>query len=541
MLDATKAMVPLEARTASSAHCCLNLEADMKASVSSSEAHRANESTIAEVSLYDFEAESAIFEMEEVHAEILDVFQRSTQKPPLLQEDKKQNSLHDKEFESPSCLKTTDMTVAEGSYGSVLDESSNTSRPRRSDSQDRWLNEAVHFFEALGSTPPSHTNGLLQTIIDDDDRSQMDEEEGVLEIHVPQDSLLSSTAKSCVGLSRTCDFLFPRSSRQPRHVQKRSKDINPVIIFHKLPSLQRTQSYIYQGIQSNPPEITIRGISRGNYSQLHRKAWLEVADPYHRYGKNLRLYYHHWGALGYPTNRFFDWLDGIGAARGGARPELAACPREQLDTDTVLYITDPTVTQRYAVKLECDCSSGIGLARVTDMEGRLIQTGVEGWIFVLRDNVLYGAPKVVSIAEGAHSKQRFHHSSFFGGKAVSAAGIFVTDSGGILTHVFPHSGHYRPGEADLQRMLFFLYQHGLDLKAIQVDTQQLVHMSRNQELYKLKKIDSLCLQPAASVAHYLSHKARCIGYGLFGEIHALRIDKNVVQVDVVDQELRRLL
>ena len=60
----------------------------------------------------------------------------------------------------------------------------------------------------------------------------------------------------------------------------------------------------YKGVTL--PDITKRGISRGNYAQLHRKAWLEVSDKYHRYGKNLRMYYKHWEKLGHPFNMFFD-------------------------------------------------------------------------------------------------------------------------------------------------------------------------------------------------------------------------------------------
>jgi hypothetical protein len=35
-----------------------------------------------------------------------------------------------------------------------------------------------------------------------------------------------------------------------------------------------------------------------------------------------------------------------------------------------------------------------------------------------------------------------------------------------LTRLYPHSGHYRPGEAHMQRMLFFMYHEGVDLRTI---------------------------------------------------------------------------
>ena len=109
----------------------------------------------------------------------------------------------------------------------------------------------------------------------------------------------------------------------------------------------------------------------------------------------------------------------------------------------------------------------------------------------------------------------------------------ITDKEGILTQLLPHSGHYRPGEADMQRMLLYIHRAGVDLRRIDVDTQQLNYINRQDrpskgfegDGKKKKKIESLHLQTAASVAHYLSHKARMIddgGGGVFSKIHKLR-------------------
>jgi len=301
-------------------------------------------------------------------------------------------------------------------------------------------------------------------------------------------------------------------------------------------------NFVYKGICANPPEITKRGIQRGNYAQLHRKAWLEVSDKYHRYGKNLRLYYRLWERLGFPTNQFFDWLDSKGEAAGQPLPNIDECPRSVLDSDTVLYITNPNVTERYALGIVVG-DDGRGL--VVDVDGDPVNTGPDGWIFILRDNAMYGAPKVTSVS--GHSKQRFHHSSFFGGKAVASAGIIITDNQGYLTRLYPHSGHYRPGEAHMQRMLFFLHKNGVDLRSFEMDTQQLLHVSREKEdpkkksgkgkvsdnsgdgktskgkeEKKVKKVDSLHLEKAVDVACFLAHKADFIGKGLFDKIHKIR-------------------
>ena len=254
---------------------------------------------------------------------------------------------------------------------------------------------------------------------------------------------------------------------------------------------------------------------------------------------------------------FFDWLDSKGEAAGQPLPELEECPRSQLDSDTVLYIANPDVTGNYALQLVAEKAAVVDddgneeimrRGRVVDVDGDPVKTGPDGWIFVLRDNILYGSLKITSVL--GHSKQRFHHSSFFGGKAVEAAGIFLTDENGFLTRLYPHSGHYRPGEAHVQRVLFFIFHEGIDLRTFEMEVQQIQHVSRDgdppskpkilvkdssndndtnkeneDELLKpekKKKMESLQLVPAVIVACFLAHKARFIGEGIFAHIHQIR-------------------
>jgi len=309
------------------------------------------------------------------------------------------------------------------------------------------------------------------------------------------------------------------------------------------------------------PEITKRGVARGNYAQLHRKAWLEVSDKHHRYGKNLRMYYKHWESLGHPYHMFFDWLDAKGEAQGTELPNLPEIPRSVLDSDTVQYITDPGISASYALDIVADPADGS--AYVIDRHSQTpICTGKEGWIFVLRDHVFYGSQKVIAPNKveastnnadeknnnaSTKSRQRFHHSSFFGGKAVASAGIFLTDEQGRLTHLYPHSGHYRPGEAHVQRVLFFMQQLGVELSTFVVDMQQLFKVSRkfapkggngndavdNKEnagavkqpapqMKKAKKTDCLHLMCGLEIACFLAHKALMIERGVFHQIHKIR-------------------
>ena len=352
--------------------------------------------------------------------------------------------------------------------------------------EKRRQTEVDQFYDAVGETSFS-SQRCPQEILDDNSSSDDDEDE--------------KTAAIASSLSSSESFL------------------------HILPDQSSSQDFQYKGIPANPPEVTRRGLDRGNPALIHRKAWLEVCDTRHRYGKNLRLYYRHWESLGCPTNNFFDWLDSKNEASGLPLPSLEKCPRSQLDSDIVLYIKDPELTARYALQLEKDED---GRCIVFDIHHKPVHTGPEGWIFVLRDSVFYGNKKSTSVSDGR--KHRFHHSTFFGGKAVAAAGVFITNENGTLTLLYPHSGHYRPGEADMQRVLLFLHRRGIDLSTFQVDTQQLVRVSRlevkNTEKdclkeEKKKKIDSLHLKPALDVAHYLSHKARFICEGVFSQINAI--------------------
>ena len=86
----------------------------------------------------------------------------------------------------------------------------------------------------------------------------------------------------------------------------------------------------------------------------------------------------------------------------------------------------------------------------------------------------------------------------------------------------------------MQRVLFFLYHQGIDLRTFEMDMQQILHVAREKDLpknkdsnpdgkvEKKKKLESLCLQPAVLVACFLAHKARFIGEGIFKKIHMIR-------------------
>jgi hypothetical protein len=433
-------------------------------------------------------------------------------------------------------LTETQEGISSDDYQTSLDNGTGTSLLLKDDIRERRISEAAQFAAAVGDISASEDIQIIEDHDDDDDDSEALEEvnndtrsiNSATALSLGEASLHSfKSAKAVVHMERSVASL-PTFSTPPPPITPR---INKLIFtkqgfLDKLPGKQEgdQSTFVYKGIISNPPEIVSHGIQRGNYAQLHRKAWLEVSDKYHRYGKNLRLYYRHWEKLGCPFHMFFDWLDSKGEAAGQPLPELDDCPRAQLDSDVVLYITNPDTTEHYSVSVLVHTESGRGI--MVDSEGHPIVTGDDGWIFVLRDNRFYGGQKITSTV-GERSKQRFHHSSFFGGKAVEAAGIFKTDQEGFLTQLLPHSGHYRPGEAHMQRVLFFLYHMGVDLRTFDMDMQQILHVARDEKgddgkIEKKKKMESLCLQPAVLAACFLAHKARFIGNGIFSQIHRIK-------------------
>jgi hypothetical protein len=92
-------------------------------------------------------------------------------------------------------------------------------------------------------------------------------------------------------------------------------------------------------------------------------------------------------------------------------------------------------------------------------------------IFVVRDGVLYTHLKKVE------QPPRFHHSSFFAGDVVEAAGILVCDRGDNLV-LYPHSGHYRPMDRHFLNFLLLLRRHNVCLDRVTVDVQRTLRTAR---------------------------------------------------------------
>ncbi len=76
-------------------------------------------------------------------------------------------------------------------------------------------------------------------------------------------------------------------------------------------------------------------------------------------------------------------------------------------------------------------------------------------IFVL------GLDQKLYVAE--HKISRFHHSSFFSGQPVVCGGEIKTDPNGKILEITDKSGHYKPREINLLKLLSFLDRKKVDL------------------------------------------------------------------------------
>jgi hypothetical protein len=193
---------------------------------------------------------------------------------------------------------------------------------------------------------------------------------------------------------------------------------------------------------------------------------LEVVDKQHRYCKHLRAYYSEWTAQGRPSGDFWSWID------GEDKVNLELCPRSTLEGDTVHYCCG-IERKKYIIAFgKC--------GELLDCNGDAVQTGPEGWIFVIgSDGIFYANQKLTR-------SPRFHHTSFLAGAPCLAAGRLHTasDGSGEIVQVDNHSGHYRPQEHQLKGLLLFLRSNRVNLSGVQVDMQRVVKVARDKNTHK---------------------------------------------------------
>ncbi|CAM0871454.1 unnamed protein product [Alopecurus aequalis] len=199
-----------------------------------------------------------------------------------------------------------------------------------------------------------------------------------------------------------------------------------------------------------------KGLSKDEKAQkLALQHWLEAIDPRHRYGHNLHYYYKSWLHCD-SQQPFFYWLD-IGEGKEVNLEDH--CPRWKLLQQCIRYL-GPKERECYEVIIE-------NKKMMYKLSRKIVDTS-EGpkdakWIFVL------STTRVLYI--GSKNKGTFQHSSFLAGGATSAAGrLIVAD--GILKAVWPHSGHYRPTEANFRQFMKYLRKRDVDLTNVKLSPSE---------------------------------------------------------------------
>jgi hypothetical protein len=234
---------------------------------------------------------------------------------------------------------------------------------------------------------------------------------------------------------------------------------------------------------------------------------------HHSYGANLRAYYKEWKRQEAKPS-FWEWLD-------DETVEVEGVPRTKLERETVLYCDTDAERQKFALTIRN------GLVYHEESQ-EIVQSGDDGWIFVLRDGILFGSQKETK------KIPRIHHTSFVAGECVQTAGMMVINDGVIHT-IYPHSGHYRPSEHELLVLLRFLVAQGVDLSEIQVDVQRIQKVFRDTINGALvKKIDNAHFWNAFDVLHFLEEKHLAWKIGMFDELVDTVVRKNYVGLEVGD-------
>lgn len=168
-----------------------------------------------------------------------------------------------------------------------------TAKIVRSESHDRRLNEAAQFAEAVGELQLAEQNELMIIEEDRNDGGDYDfdddTDDDATEIHVEGveaggGSSSSPKRRTVVmgmqGVPVEVSVLHQPHKARPQWPFRTKRTKGGFL--DKLPETgtSATQNFVYKGIRANPPEIVSRGVTRGNYSCLHRKAWLECTDKY---------------------------------------------------------------------------------------------------------------------------------------------------------------------------------------------------------------------------------------------------------------------
>ena len=174
---------------------------------------------------------------------------------------------------------------------------------------------------------------------------------------------------------------------------------------------------------------------------LSSQNWLEFFDPLHRDPRALSKIFKDWKWLEYYKKRSFqEFLN---------RKSTLKVFEEELKCSQVIYLEKEEL-KNYRVSFAMEN----GKIVVKNCAGKILEAQL---ITVLGpDNQCYA---------GVKRRGAFQHSSFFQGKSVRSAGVFIIRNG-YLKGFCNSSGHYRPQKEEVFKMLHFLEKQELDISQL---------------------------------------------------------------------------
>ncbi|EPQ28770.1 uncharacterized protein PFL1_03573 [Pseudozyma flocculosa PF-1] len=143
----------------------------------------------------------------------------------------------------------------------------------------------------------------------------------------------------------------------------------------KLASSSFLASKLPFGFRSKDEEQEYVEESKLMTKRMEDQNWLEMLDPKHRYGSNIKHYHRFWNLKADTDQNFLQWLD----EGDGKDLSLEECPRSKLEAERITYLT-PDQRRNYMTYIDTDpCPPQEGLAHTGtegDLRARLNKLGV---------------------------------------------------------------------------------------------------------------------------------------------------------------------
>ncbi|KAN0063094.1 hypothetical protein ACQY0O_004257 [Thecaphora frezii] len=188
---------------------------------------------------------------------------------------------------------------------------------------------------------------------------------------LPEDA--RSDALSSAATSPAADDARP-AANQEEQASRAAKAPSSSFLASKLPFVFRNEDGEQRYIQES--EVLTKRMEEQN--------WLEMLDPKHRYGSNLKFYHRYWNVSTDTDQNFLHWLD----EGDGKHLSLEECPRSKLEAERIVYLT-PDQRRNYMAYIDTDPNpphqGSAGTSQDTDLPARLSQLGVSSSFGKLRN------------------------------------------------------------------------------------------------------------------------------------------------------------